>query len=222
MISSASSGVFFGPVEGVSDSGQCDPVLPGFRYITQCDADLLLDAQGWLTDSVMRESIEILQASPTSNPFGFELQDTLLQSVGGFKYAIYESPQLLFISGCHWICVFGHRQSVDIYDSLSHGTISPEVRRRCQELFSDKSLQLVPCQQQEGSSDCGLFALAFLERLLQSDNPSQLRFAQNRMRLHLWACLQRKFISRFPLQSEEAPSMSSGILFCICPPLIVV
>jgi hypothetical protein len=70
-------------------------------------------------------------------------------------------------------------------------------------------LQLVPCQQQEGSSDCGLFALAFLERLLQSDNPSQLRFAQNRMRLHLWACLQRKFISRFPLQSEEAPSMSS-------------
>jgi len=167
------------PEEGTADTreeveGACPPrilYIPIYIYTKRA----LLDAQGWLTDSVMRESIEILQASPTSNPFGFELQDTLLQSVGGFKYAIYESPQLLFISGCHWICVFGHRQSVDIYDSLSHGTISPEVRRRCQELFSDKPLQLVPCQQQEGSSDCGLFALAFLERLLQSDNPSHLR-----------------------------------------------
>ena len=66
-------------------------------------------------------------------------------------------------------------------------------------------------QQQFGSSDCGLFAIAFTVHLAFGDDPQHIAFEQSQMRPHLLKCFQRKKMEPFPhkkvasIPTDKAP-----------------
>lgn len=59
-------------------------------------------------------------------------------------------------------------------------------------------LQREPVQRQNGSDDCGLFAVAFIVELLSGGDPSTVGFKQNMMRKHYSTCLETSKWSPFP------------------------
>ena len=56
-------------------------------------------------------------------------------------------------------------------------------------------------QRQQGSADCGLFALAFAAVLASSRHPSAFLFDQQAMRGHLHKCLTTSQLSPFPTRT---------------------
>ena len=59
-------------------------------------------------------------------------------------------------------------------------------------------------QQQNGDSDCGLFAIAFAVHLALGDDVAGLNFNQSKMRQHLMKCFQQKTMMPFP-QTKTGP-----------------
>ncbi len=53
-------------------------------------------------------------------------------------------------------------------------------------------------QQQDGASDCGLFAIAFAVHAALGDNVSQVTFDQPQMRKHSIKCFMNKKMLPFP------------------------
>ena len=60
------------------------------------------------------------------------------------------------------------------------------------------SVDVMNVQQQEGGSDCGLFAIAFATSLVFGQCPTLWRYTQKSMRKHLMDCLEKKDICPFP------------------------
>lgn len=67
-------------------------------------------------------------------------------------------------------------------------------------LTDDRELALVSenVQQQQGSSDCGPFAVAYLVEVLSGGDVTSARFDQKRMRQHLADCIRVGKWSPFP------------------------
>ena len=53
-------------------------------------------------------------------------------------------------------------------------------------------------QQQEGTVDCGLFAIANAIEVCQGNNPEHVKFDQEKMRSHLLECLNNEQLTVFP------------------------
>ena len=82
-------------------------------------------------------------------------------------------------------------------------------------------IQHVHMQQQSGSSDCGLFALATAAAICNGLNPGSLEFQQRLMREHLRKSLQRKKLLPFPF--KEVPRRIPEFvlkdrlrIYCVC------
>ena len=78
-------------------------------------------------------------------------------------------------------------------------------------------------QQQEGSTDCGLFATAVCTAIVLGIDPSTLRWHQPSMRNHLAECIRKEHLSHFPEVSTNmhrirthAQRKMTFKLFCIC------
>ena len=52
-------------------------------------------------------------------------------------------------------------------------------------------------QRQEGSTDCGLFAIAVMASLAHKEDPSSITYDQNKMRKHLLECFSSKLLYHF-------------------------
>ena len=59
-------------------------------------------------------------------------------------------------------------------------------------------------QQQQGSSDCGLYAIAFALHAACGDDMKDLEFNQTQMRSHLLECFRKKELVRFPTVRNAA------------------
>ena len=73
------------------------------------------------------------------------------------------------------------------------------------------------CQLQDGSADCGLFALAFAAVLAAGGHPSAYLFHQQAMRKHLHQCLTMNRFSPFPTrrigrENRKAARISQPVL----------
>lgn len=74
---------------------------------------------------------------------------------------------------------------------------------------------------QQGRNDCGLFAIAFAERLLAGEDPCSVTFNQREMRSHLMECLEAGRIRSFPETGFRVCRRPVALeytaeLFCIC------
>ena len=65
-------------------------------------------------------------------------------------------------------------------------------------------MQIPPVQQQNGSNDCGLFAIAFALHAALGDNVEELEFDQSKMRDHIQKCFGKKYLDPFPTTSKKS------------------
>ena len=91
---------------------------------------------------------------------------------------------------------------VKVYDSLFY-YCDEETEYVIANLFqcgpSKVAVKVAHSQKQKGSSDCGLFAIAFATAVAHGINPSKLKLKQEAMRPHLINCFNKRHISPFPL-----------------------
>ncbi len=72
----------------------------------------------------------------------------------------------------------------------------------------------VPCQQQEGMVDCGLFSIATAYHRARGDNPGRLRLDQSQMRQHLLRCFEAQALAPFPtLEAGQSTTVSTKNTF---------
>jgi len=74
---------------------------------------------------------------------------------------------------------------------------------------------------QHGTSDCGLFTVAFAAALCEGIDPTTLVFCQPLMRKHLTACIEMEKIEQFPTSKERRAIIKPVKtecydVYCIC------
>lgn len=115
--------------------------------------------------------------------------------------------QLLFdTSRHHWFLSSLEEGDVRIYDSFSSTTLSLDMEEQLLQLYGStmtrKSIGLcvssMSVQQQRGSCDCGVFAIAYAFHIAAGDNIADLAFDQVKMRSHLRQCFENKAVLPFP------------------------
>ena len=107
----------------------------------------------------------------------------------------YIGVQILYNGHYHWVATAFFKGSVYLYDSMAGDRLLSKVEEQLAMLYPDGARELgrqrslivtsVPVQQQEGSTDCGLFAIANAFHAAQGDSVSGLHFDQGKMREHL-------------------------------------
>ena len=95
-----------------------------------------------------------------------------------------------------------------LYDSMFTGELTPSLEEQLVRIYlplaRDESLVInaVSVQQQNGGTDCGLFATAFALHAVMRKNFKTICFEQSLMRQHLLERLQNEALTEF-LQSTS-------------------
>ena len=137
--------------------------------------------------------------------------------------------QILNMCGNHWIVVSNSQCSsntVRVYDSFYRPYKDMERNRLLKQLAclvgSENSLtaEWVDMQQQEGDTDCGLFAIAAAVSLCQGNSPELIKWDQDAMRNHLVSCFSGGKLTEFPVggprNSNRVQSPKTVPLYCHC------
>ena len=128
------------------------------------------------------------------------LQCTLLQS----KKYVGKPHQLQVIHCCsrnHWIVASTKGckdDEVNVYNSV-YSTLDDETNEVIANLFHSPTVLMIKTQKQEGSKDCGLFAIAVATAIAHGADPTSLRFDQAAMRNHLVQCFKDGVMTMFPV-----------------------
>ncbi len=119
--------------------------------------------------------------------------------------------QILHVSGNHWVCASNSLSPpgvCDVYDSMpsSHSSVlARQVAAMMKSQASSFRLRQVNVQMQNGTSDCGLFAVAFAVSLCGGKDPHVCSYDQGQMRHHLYQCLEKGKLTEFPATKKLKP-----------------
>jgi hypothetical protein len=115
-------------------------------------------------------------------------------------------------TGNHWITVSNTNPNVDsetgttcdwvVYSSIDSRKYLPYTKPLFEHVAElDKGFrgkyESVTVEQQEGSCDCGLFALAYVLAIANKRDPAKLKFSQSVMRAHYNTCIELKKFTEF-------------------------
>ena len=134
-------------------------------------------------------------------------------NVGGLRTTLYkgkipeveDSVQIVHCSvRHHWITVSTincKKGEVRVFDSrfANCDKETEAVIRSLYQCHTEKmKIIMSRCQKQSGEKDCGLFAIAFAVALIFNNQPSKLKFNQQKMRSHLVECFNKQQMTPFP------------------------
>ena len=199
------------------------PWLPNLNLRT-ADRDILLSKGEWLNDLLIDAAQSVLKTE-NNDLSGF--QSTVLGQNLSFNPEQREFVQILHNGRGHWLTVStvgAPSSSVFVYDSL-YSSASPSQMMQIASLLYSKekkiSLLFKDVQMQDGSSDCGVFAIAFATAITFGLDPGAFLFDQSKMRQHLLQCLQKSKMSMFPVNRYRRVGgrikyEDTISLFCIC------
>ena len=159
----------------------------------------------WLNDRHINAAQNLLQqGSPEMSGF----QNVLLQCIN--SYVIQrdrEFVQILQVNDNHWITISTVRcdpRHVKVYDT-KHTELPLSTKSIIADMLQTKvkfiSIEYVNVQLQEGSSDCGLLAIAFAAAICFGKKPELLQFDQTLTRGHLKSAFEKKSLTPFPAQT---------------------
>lgn len=159
----------------------------------------------WLNDNHINAAMRLLHAQ-FSEINGF--QDTLRQAMNGYEPSLHPFIQITLVCNSHWVCISSlgcESNEVKVYDSLCYplSTTSTSVS---QLEFTDKekiTLKQMDVQQQNSTSDCGVFAIAYATSICHGENPCMLQYNQSSMRQHLKTCIEGGQIKPFPSRKRK-------------------
>ena len=126
--------------------------------------------------------------------------------------------QILHVYGDHWIavstvgCTANTEEDIVIYDS-KYASLSADTKLLLSQLVhTDKpvfTVKIASVTKQSGSTDCGLFAIAYITSIAFDLDPAQYVFNQTAMRLHLQKCFEEK--------NYTFPSFERKTIISYCP-----
>ena len=95
---------------------------------------------------------------------------------------IIELIDFLFCIGAsHWLCVLVTEFKVEVMDSASKKLNQASILQIAKIVNTDKpffKIERLPVQQQHGTADCGLFAIAFAVAVCAGSDVKTLTFEQ--------------------------------------------
>ena len=110
-----------------------------------------------------------------------------------------------------------------VFDSKWHD-LTTETEIQLAQIYGDERdelrVEICPAQQQDGTVDCGVFAIAFATDLCSGLEPVAAIYDQEKMRQHLLTCLQNRKLLPFP-RMKKAGKINSRViktisLYCSC------
>ena len=103
---------------------------------------------------------------------------------------------------------------VNLYDCLYHNIIEDEIEEQVKSLMGGdcfKVMTVVPVQQQNSGSDCGVFAAAFATCLVNYVPPETVQFDFPKMRQH--SIVYRMVLLSSSQQYDRKPHLKFGQYF---------
>lgn len=175
--------------------------------LSERDRQTLLNDNGWLSDAHVTGCFiwlyeQVLDKDLWQRPvYALHAKDLPLVTK---RFVL----QPLHLNGNHWACSIieksqTHKYKVAIYDSMSENQESYILPSETVKHFdrwlgkNNWTMEVVPTQQQNDGSSCGLFAIAFAFTLASGDN-YMYGFDTRRFRTHLYKCLMDLKIELFP------------------------
>ena len=108
----------------------------------------------------------------------------------------------------HWTTSTYGGNIIRYFDSLYNGYLTDDIRQQLMKLYGHlmktPTVQVVRVQQQQGSTDCGLFAIAYAVHLAFNQDPARAKFSQSAMRIHFVQCLKQQKMEPFPIEKTLA------------------
>ena len=190
-------------------------------FVADCQS---IVAGEWLTDAVINAAQVLLKEH---FPEMGGLQRTTLGHTLTYAVERGEFVQIVNVRGNHWItvsnigCQLNH---LNVYDSIPHGDISLRAKQQIAALLFTQAkaitLNFPDVQVQRGSSDCGLFSIAFAMTLCTGFDPVEIKYDQKLFRDHLLQCIQNQHFTPFPCtvinKRPQAGHQQVVPLFCQC------
>ena len=180
---------------------------------------ILSSKDAWLDDELINAAQFMLKEQ---YPLIGGFQSPILGSTLAMIPPHSEFVQVLLIREYHWIAIstVGCKPStVQVYDSLG-GRLPKGSLKLVADLMQTKaktlSIEFVDVQKQEGGSDCGLFALAFIASICNGDDPTKLVYDQSSMRNHLLKCIEQGPFPSKPGRNPEKAVTKSVSIHCVC------
>ena len=173
--------------------------------LTAYQHKILLNPYGWLDDTIIDAGQELLRKQ--CGELG--LQSVVLLRCLAVNVERGEFVQVLNKGENHWftISTIGCEHGVvKIYDSAPPFVTSRNREEIAALLCANTksiTLEYMNVHRQIGTSDCGLFALAFATSLCHADDPTQHLYTQDAMRAHLIAAFESGKLKDFPITSSR-------------------
>ncbi|XP_022087101.1 uncharacterized protein LOC110977364 [Acanthaster planci] len=193
----------------VAESRDCDndkksPSIDGDEFVrvglTAKDIEILDDGE-WLTDEHISAAQRLLRRQFPA--FG-GLQEPVLGEILQFEPMTTDGAQIMLNGGGHWVTICRRNNEVKLLDSKNEGLnsrLSSQILNLCGDKAGRSSglqVQLPVMHPQRGSSDCGLFAVAYATEVAFGGRPELTVFDQKAMRKHLKYCLESQKMKPFP------------------------
>ena len=173
----------------------------------------------WLVDQHITIASKMLKAQ---FPLMSGLYNPVLGQTLSFPVTQEAFVQMLHVGGNHWITIENVPSLfVNVYDSV-YGTVSVDTKKQIASLLCTKSstivLKIHKTQLQVGTSDCGLFAIAYATELAFGHNPASSAYCQEQMRRHFEQCIANKQLIPFPSKTVKSgrPRTEQLKIYCIC------
>lgn len=174
----------------------------------------------WLNDTHINAASQLLKVQ---FPSVSGLHDTKYGQDLSFPETDSQFVQILH-SKSHWLTVEGVNSSlVKVYDTMEYASIEnvqSQVAAIMQSSSESIDFQLEPIQEQLGSSDCGLFSIAYATELCFGNDVSCLRYYQDQLRPHFVECLKSEKLVPFPSKSvrrrKALPTTITFNIYCSC------
>ena len=176
-------------------------VSVGRIHLTTVDKEVVLNELE-LNDMILNASQQLLhqQFPPIKG-----LRSTL-SPVTNLGAWVNNYLQIFHCRTNHWTTastIGCHEGEVCVYDSL-YTSVDDITKKSISDVFSLSTVNytIPPIQKQEGSTDCGLFAIAIATYLAVGQDPHTLplhHFVQKNLRPHLVSCLEQEHLIEFPI-----------------------
>lgn len=128
----------------------------------------------------------------------------------------------------HWVTTSYHGSNVMLYDSAASqsGELSPSLEKQICEIYQPAKkggtilVTVVPVQQQEGSTSCGLYSIAAALNVALGENLRKVTYDDSQMRAHLEKCFDQQKLTPFPTSRGEVERCQLRHItiqtYCIC------
>ena len=163
--------------------------------LTANDKEIILSNQH-LQDGTIGAAVNLIQREFSA----LFIQSPSLYFASGFAYCPYETIQIIH-NAHHCILLSSFNGEVKIFDLLNTDR-NIETPQQIKQLYSPDNIfrqyQLSPCHQQVGTTDCGVFAIAYSIDILFGNNPSEIVYDQSILPQHLVDCFEKGTLTMFP------------------------